>query len=162
RWINTQELRRQLADPGLDENEFRRLALNQWTQSKDSWFPGDLWPSLKTEDLIPERADVYLGVDVGLYHDTTALVWAWPDPDGRMQLGCRVWAADPDAPAHTHVPGQAIELEEIEQFILERLQERFRIREIAYDPTFFARSAEMLSKRGYRLVQYFPQNTVTR
>ena len=31
-WINTRELQRQLRDPGLNESDFRRFHLNQWTR----------------------------------------------------------------------------------------------------------------------------------
>ena len=41
-----------------------------------------------------------------------------PHPDGRFLLRCHIWSADPDAQAHTHVPGGLIRLEQIEQHIL--------------------------------------------
>jgi hypothetical protein len=55
--------------------------------------------------------------------------------DGRILLRARVWAADPKAAAHQHTNDGKVELEQIEQFISHDLADRFRIRELAYDPT---------------------------
>ena len=153
-WIRTAELKRQLADPGLDENDFRRLNLNQWTESRYSWFPAGCWAGLQSDQEIPKGADIYVGVDIGISHDTTAICWAHVLEDGRIVVRARVWAVDPKAPAHERLDGDRLQLEQIEQFILERLAGRFRIREIAYDPHFFHRSAELLEKKGLTMVEY--------
>src|SRR5207245_9642115 len=60
RWIQVDELRRQLHDPGLHENEFRRLNLNQWTTVRDAWLPAGVWASLKSDHTIPEGAPIYV------------------------------------------------------------------------------------------------------
>jgi phage terminase large subunit-like protein len=98
-----------------------------------------------------EGTEVWAGVDVGLIHDSTAVVWAWRLEDGRIALAARVWSAVADAPAHRHVG--KIELEQIEQFLID-LAQRYRVREIAYDPRYFARSAELLERRGLVLVEF--------
>ena len=152
-WIDLRDLRRQLHDPGLGELEFRRLHLNQWTSTRDAWLPTGCWKGLFTEEQIPEGGDVYLGVDVGLVHDSTALAWAHVLEDGRILLNAHVWSAKEDAPAHTFVRGGRVRLEQIEQFIRE-LKRRHRIREIAYDPRFFERSAEILEHDRLTMVEF--------
>jgi phage terminase large subunit-like protein len=155
-WIKTAELKRQLADPGLNENEFRRLNLNQWTTAKDAWLPAGVWAGLRSDHTIPQHADVYVGVDVGISHDTTAVCWAHVLEDGRILIRAKVWSADEKAAAHHYVTGGRIQLEQIEQFILERLVPQFRVREVAYDPHFFHRSAELLNKHGVTTAEYLP------
>ena len=83
-WIEERELGRNLHSPGLSELDFRRLHLNQWTAARDSWLPDGTWASLQSEEKIPKGAEVYIGVDVGLMHDTTAVSWAHRLKDGRI------------------------------------------------------------------------------
>jgi phage terminase large subunit-like protein len=150
-WIRVEDLKRQLADPGLDEGEFRRLNLNQWTQSHRAWLPDRCWDSLRSEHTIPAGAEIYLGVDVGIHHDSTAVCWAHVLEDGRILLRCHVWSPR-QSPAHEHCDG-TVSLEVIEAFI-RRLNTRFRIRELAYDPHFFQRSAEILEQDGITTVEF--------
>jgi phage terminase large subunit-like protein len=152
-WIQLRDLKRQLHDPGLGELEFRRLHLNQWTRARDSWLPGNCWSELRSDHTIPDKADIYVGVDVGLFHDSTAVCWAHVLEDHRIALRAHVWSAKPDAPAHTHVPGGKVLLEQIEQFIRD-LATRYRLREVAYDPRFFNRSAELLTANNLTMVEF--------
>jgi phage terminase large subunit-like protein len=152
-WIRQRDLRRQLHDPGLGELEFRRLHLNQWTRSRDAWLPGNLWAELRSDQTIPEGAPVYLGVDVALYHDSTAVCIAHTLEDGRVALQAHVWSANPNALAHVHVPGGRMQLELVENHI-KHLTERYRVREVAYDPRFFERSAEILERSGVTMVEF--------
>src|SRR5262249_53929951 len=46
-WLQLCDLRQQLHDPGLDELEFRRLHLNQWTKTRDAWLPTGCWDGLR-------------------------------------------------------------------------------------------------------------------
>jgi phage terminase large subunit-like protein len=156
-FIKLAELRKQRHSAGLNEATFRRLHLNQWVDDRKAWIPADTWASLTDKTtLIPSGAEVYLGIDVALTHDTTALAWAHRLPDGRIIIRCKVWGADKQKAAHEHVAGPAIELEEIEEFILERLAKRFKVLEVAYDPRFFERSAELLEKKGLTMVEFRP------
>jgi phage terminase large subunit-like protein len=152
-WIRLRDLKRERADPGLGELEFRRLHLNMWTAVRDAWLDDGCWAGLRTDQQIPDGADIYLGVDIGLYHDTTAVCWAHRLEDGRTLLDAHVWSADPKLPAHTHVRGGKIRLEQIEAFILD-LKRRYRVREVAYDPRFFDRSAELLEQAGLTMVEF--------
>jgi phage terminase large subunit-like protein len=104
-WVTVPSLLRQLHDPGLDESTFRRLHLNQWTTTEKAWLPGHTWRDLASELQIPDRAPVYVGVDIGISHDCSAVSWAHPHPDGKIVLRTHVWSADERAHAHTHVAG---------------------------------------------------------
>src|SRR2546426_9020531 len=108
---------------------------------------------LRSEAEVRDGADVYVGVDVGLVHDSTAVCWAHLLEDGRILLRCRVFAAKEDAAAHVFVPGGRVRLEQVEAFIRE-LAQRYRVRELAYDPRYFERSAELLEGKGFELVEF--------
>ena len=154
-WIDLRDLKRQLADPGLGELEFRRLHLNMWTAVRDAWFPDGCWAGLRSDQEIPYGAAIYVGVDIGLYHDTTAVCWAHRLEDERIVLRVHVWAAKRDAAAHEHVEGGRVHLEQIEVFI-RQLARDYKLVELAYDPAFFARSAELLERDGLTTVEFFP------
>src|SRR5438067_328883 len=64
---------------------------------------------------IPTGADVYVGVDVGWYHDSTAVVWA-ARVEGRIVLRAKVWTTQEEQLGQ-YVPGGRMRLELVEQFI---------------------------------------------
>lgn len=146
-WITTDVLAQQAASPTLDELAFRRLHLNQWTKARDSWFPSGQWESLRSDEAIPDGADVFIGVDVGLVHDTTAVAVAYKPEDGPVVLRARVWAARDDAVAHQVLPGGRVDLSIVEEHI-RAIAGRFNVLELVYDPRFFDRSADMLANEG--------------
>jgi phage terminase large subunit-like protein len=154
-WVDPEQLLRDLHRPDTDELDWRRLHLNQWTSRRDAWLPNGTWSGLRSELDIPERAEIFVGVDVGLKHDASAVAWAYRHEDGRIVLRCQSWTASAKGNAHEHVGGGELRLELIEQFI-RQLGRRYRIREIAYDPTFFARSAQLLGDEGFELVECLP------
>jgi phage terminase large subunit-like protein len=152
-WVDPHDLIAELHRPDTDELDWRRLHLNQWTKTRDAWLPAGCWPRARAEGLRPpEGAELWLGVDVGLYSDSTAVAWAWRMEDARIGLGAKVWSAVREVPAHFYVD-QVVELESIEYFIQD-LAHRYRVREVAYDPRYFARSAELLGKRGLVTVEF--------
>jgi phage terminase large subunit-like protein len=83
-------------------------------------------------------------VDIGLTHDSSAVAVAWARADGKIVLNCTVWSAVPNVLAHVTVPGGTMDLGIIEQHIM-YLHELYQIDEMAYDPRFFERSAQLLA-----------------
>lgn len=151
-WVDTRELLRMLRRT-TDVPEWIRLALNGWTKTKGTWLPAGCWAGLRSEGLeIPPGADVWVGVDVGISHDTTAVVIAWRLEDGRTALKAHVWSARDKVPHHEFVRGGRMEIALVEQHLRE-LAHRYTVREVAYDPRFFERSAQMLSEEGFLLVE---------
>lgn len=150
-WITEEELVRQFASPTVDEFAFRRLHLNQWTKTRESWLPSGLWSSLRDPDVGLEDGDeIVVAVDVGLVHDSTAVAIAKRLDDGRVFVDARVWAARDDAVAHTVLPGGRVDLGIVEDYIRD-LAGKYAVREVVYDPRFFVRSAEILSDEGLLL-----------
>jgi phage terminase large subunit-like protein len=90
-------------------------------------------------------------------------VWATRLEDGRIALRAKIWTTRHDQVGE-YVDGGTMRLELVERFILDELKPRHRIREIAYDPTYFGRSAELIEKVGRlrgRLVEMPPWHNHT-
>jgi phage terminase large subunit-like protein len=63
------------------ENVFRRLYLNQWTEQAERWIPLEAWDACRAP--APRWAGpCYLGLDLAATTDLTALVGVYPDADG--------------------------------------------------------------------------------
>jgi phage terminase large subunit-like protein len=146
-WVDLRDLRRQRNSPGTSESAFRRLHLNQWTHAEDVWITPARWAACRSEEEIPEGAEVFVGVDASFSGDATAVAWSWRNDEGTILVRAHIWSALKETPAHVHVAGGHINLEAVEDFVT-ALGQRYRIREAVYDPAFFARSAEILSARG--------------
>ena len=116
-----------------------------WAAGVDAWISAEAWQRCHEEGaLIPDGSQVCVGVDVALVHDTTAVAVAWQRDDGRILIQATVFAADRNAVADHYQQGPSLDLEQIEQHI-RQLGERYQIMEIAYDPRFFERSAQLLA-----------------
>lgn len=135
-WIDLNVLKAQYESPTVDENAFQRLHLNKWTSTRNSWLPAGLWESLWEPGAeIPDGASVYLALDVGLVHDSTALAVAWKRDDGRILVDATVWAARDDAVAHHTLPGGRVDLAVVQDAI-RAAAERWAVQEVVYDPRF--------------------------
>lgn len=146
-WITEDVLRAQLESPTVDENTFRRLHLNQWTTTRTAWLPPGLWEEMEDPELRPRPGEpVYIGVDVGLVHDTTAVTMAWT-VGNKVAVKTRVWSAVHDVPAHEFADGGRVNLELVEEYI-RSLASTYDVREVVFDPRFFERSAQSLAGEG--------------
>lgn len=150
-------LEEDLADEFVDEPSKLRLFGNVWAASAARWIRDEEIEAARSEQDIAEpeegekKPKVALAVDAALFRDTAAVAMARLLPDGRVMHAGRAWGARRDVAAHEYHPGE-IELEELEQYVLS-LRERFRIVALAYDPRFFADTAQRLKKQGLRVVE---------
>lgn len=139
-------------NPG-EENAFRQLRLNQWVKQSFRWMPMDKWDKCAfavNEDELEGRV-CYGGLDLSSTTDITAFVLVFPpeSDDGRYVILPYFWIPEECMDLRVrrdHVPydlwerqgllqtteGNVIHYGFIEKFI-ERLGERFNIREIAFD-----------------------------
>jgi phage terminase large subunit-like protein len=159
-WIDNETLRSQLESPTMDENTFARLHLNRWVKARNAWLPAGVWDEMRDPDLelVPGQ-EIYVAVDVGLVHDSTAVVVSWPIPDSdKVALKAHIWSAVEDAPAHSYCAGGRIDLGEIEAYI-RQLAETYDLRELVFDPRFFERSAQELASEGIRCAPIIPASS---
>jgi phage terminase large subunit-like protein len=168
-WIDMAVLEKQLAGLGFDEYEFARLHLNMWTATRDQFIPLQAYRACRSTAEPRRRDRIFVAVDVGLTHDTTAVSWSQPLPKPPRDIPkehlaielersphvvsrVRVWSANPDhkddrSARHVWVPGGRMDLELVEDFIL-ALDAQFGIRELVYDEFAFEGEAQRLAKRG--------------
>jgi phage terminase large subunit-like protein len=164
-WIDADYLRRQRHSPTVSLGDFKRLHANVWTQAKESWFPTGAWEALAKPGLaIPDGAPVWVGVDVGLAHDSTAIALAWrhselEDAEPIIGLEARVWASRQDTIAHEYVAGGRFDLRIAEDYIAD-LAGRYAVRAVVFDERFFEGPAQNLDRAGLVVIPV-PQSSAT-
>lgn len=150
-WITADKLAVEFNSPDSTPDEFRMFHMNQWVKARNSWLPAGVWAGLEeTAREIPAESIIHVGVDASQTHDSTAVSWAWRDPeDGKIIVDCHIWAAMPDTAAHEYFDGK-IDLREVAQWIMDNLALKYRIKELIYDPRFFDMVAMGLKEAGVR------------
>jgi phage terminase large subunit-like protein len=145
-WIRAEDLRREAER--LPESVFRRLHLNQWTESEEAWIKPYEWDRCKGEPYIDPQQPAFMGLDVGIRRDTAAITIAqWHGEE----LHIKQHILDP-----LKVPNFGVA--DIRDAVRYTATELEGIREIAYDPWSFRESAEILQTAGFPMVE-FPQNS---
>lgn len=149
-WITVEFLAEQQANPELTKSEFLQLHANIWADADDVWIEG--WDALEA-GAIPVGAPVDAGVDVGISHDSSAIVLAWLNPDtGKVRLQANVWSTQGQAIAHEYVDqGEYLRVERLEEYLRD-VRRSFDLRSVAYDPRYFLQSAQKLSDEGFLMV----------
>lgn len=76
-------LARRAAEIPAQENSFRRLFLNQWTEQADRWIAIEAWDACRVSAPAPFTGRrCYVGLDLSSTADLTAAVGVYPDPEG--------------------------------------------------------------------------------
>lgn len=149
-WITREFLAQQAASPELTDAQVLQLHGCVWAESVESWIKPEWWETCRDEEAeIPVGSGVVVGVDVGLVHDATGVAVAWRRDDGVIVLESKTWT--PGGGIGDVMVGK-VNLADIEQHIRD-LSERYDVLEVAYDPRFFQRSAEVLSDDGLTMVE---------
>jgi len=144
------ELAKQI--PG-QQNSFKRLRLNVWTESSTRWLDLATWDrnagEVDAEELKPRPC--FAGADLSSTTDLTALELYFPDDDGggdwlhfyfvpeenlhrraeRDRVPYDVWA---EQGLLTATPGNVVDYDYIREKLNELVDEGYTIQEIAYDP----------------------------
>ena len=160
-------------NPG-EENSFRQLRLNQWVKQAVRWMPMDKWDkctfAVNEDDL--EGRVCYGGLDLSSTTDITALVLVFPpiDENDKYVILPYFWIPEDNMELRVrrdHVPydvwerqnhlntteGNVVHYGYIEKFI-ERLGERFNIREIAFDRWGAVQMVQNLEGMGFTVVPF--------
>lgn len=138
-WIPDRELERMART--VPERVFRRLILNQWSDTSDVAITGAVWDACRDEPAsrIPEGADVWVGLALSEQGDTGTLAVVGVGPRRPVQF-LQVEAA----------PGRSSCADEA-QTAVRVVAERWRLRSFAYNPLQFSRKAEELRAEGVPL-----------
>lgn len=160
-------------NPG-EENSFRQLRLNQWVKQAVRWMPMEKWDACAfavDEDEL-EGCVCYGGLDLSSTTDITAFVLVFPpqDEDDKYIILPYFWVPEDTLDLRVrrdHVPydvwerkgylqtteGNVVHYGYIEKFI-ERLGERFNIREIAFDRWGAVQMVQNLEGMGFTVVPF--------
>lgn len=160
-------------NPG-EENSFRQLRLNQWVKQAVRWMPMEKWDACAfpvDEDELEGRV-CYGGLDLSSTTDITAFLLVFPpqDEDDKYIILPYFWVPEDTLDLRVrrdHVPydvwerkgylqtteGNVVHYGYIEKFI-ERLGERFNIREIAFDRWGAVQMVQNLEGMGFTVVPF--------
>jgi phage terminase large subunit-like protein len=152
------------------ENTFKRLHLNIWTQADVRWLPSEKW-ELGNEEL-PELdgLECWGGLDLSTTTDLSALVLAFKRPDSGLYLLPFFWAPEESARQRakrdrapyldwasnnllTLTPGNVVDYDRIRADI-NKLNERYNIREIAIDRWNATQLSTQLMGDGFEIVAH--------
>ncbi len=157
-----------------EENAFRQLRLNQWVKQAVRWMPMEKWDKCAfsvDEDELEGRV-CYGGLDLSSTTDITAFVLVFPplDEQDKYIILPYFWIPEDNLTLRVnrdHVPydvwerqgylqtteGNVVHYGFIEKFI-ERLGERFNIREIAFDRWGAVQMVQNLEGMGFTVVPF--------
>lgn len=158
-------------NPG-EENSFRQLRLNQWVKQAVRWMPMDKWDACAfpvNEEMLEGRV-CYGGLDLSSTTDLTSFCLVFPpeDEDEPFYVLPYFWVPEDTLDLRVkrdHVPydvwdrqgyletteGNVVHYGYIEKFI-ERLGERFDIRDIAFDRWGATQMSQDLENMGFTVV----------
>jgi phage terminase large subunit-like protein len=125
---------------------FQIFRLGQWVEGTDAWLGANgrnVWEGLVSPWDFVDGAPTWVGIDIGLRHDSTAVVTVQKRPDGRLHATCRLWVPTADEP---------VDMTDVMQHIRE-LDERYDLQTVGYDPRFFDISAKYLADEGIDMVE---------
>lgn len=130
----------------MHESEFRLYRLAQWVEGSDCWLGTDgrtVWRTLHSDYQLVPGADTWVGVDVGLRRDTSAVVVGQRRPDGVLHTTATIWKPRSDL---------AIDVSAIMAHLRE-LDRTYHLVEVAYDPRHFELPATGLTDEGLPMVE---------
>ena len=165
---------REALDNPAEENVFKQLRLNIWTNSAVAWIPEHIYDrgNVKIDYISLLGRDCYAGLDLSSTSDITALVLVFPPrtenekyivlpffwlPEETLELRCRrdhvlydVWERQGYI---LTTEGNVIHYGFIERFI-EQLGEKYHIIEIAYDRWNATQMVQNLEDMGFTMVPF--------
>ena len=165
---------REALDNPAEENVFKQLRLNIWTNSAVAWIPEHIYDrgNQKIDSTSLLGRDCFAGLDLSSTSDITALVLVFPPrteeekyivlpffwlPEETLELRCRrdhvlydVWERQGYI---LTTEGNVIHYGFIERFI-ERLGEKYHIIEIAYDRWNATQMVQNLEDMGFTMVPF--------
>ena len=132
------------------EGSFRIFRLGQHFEGVDSWLGTNgaiLWDGLGAPFDFIAGAPTWVGVDVGIKRDSTAVVAVQKDATGHLHATARFWVPTEDNP---------VDISDVMQHIRD-LARAYDVQAVSFDPKLFAYPATMLSDEGLPLIE-IPQS----
>jgi phage terminase large subunit-like protein len=145
-WITADDLAREARR--LPESIFRRLHLNQWTESEEAWIKPYEFDLCKGVPVYDPRMPSVRAVDVGYRRDSAALILGqWHG--NKLHVHHKILLPEEMGPTFG--------VSDIRGILIADAQHDQALQEIAYDPWQFRESAEIMLDGGFPMVE-FPQS----
>jgi phage terminase large subunit-like protein len=143
--MTVDRLRERHDSPSMVPWQWARFACNVWTQGEEAWLPIGVWDSFaEPGGKIPDGSEVWVAADLGLKHDTAAIVVVAEHGDGFF-AEAKIIKPPTD--------GTNLDIAEIEK-VLRDIAGRYRVHSVAYDPWRMERSAQLLGDEGLLMVEH--------
>jgi phage terminase large subunit-like protein len=135
----------------LRPGTYLRLHENRWTTAENIFITGELWDPCVDASLHPtiHRANLFVGVDAGIKHDTASVVSVKWDGERLALATHRIWKPTREKP---------LDIEATIEGHLRELHAKHNVRAILCDPYQLHRTITTLKGAGLR-IQEFPQST---
>jgi phage terminase large subunit-like protein len=132
----------------MPEAHFRIFRLGQWVDGVDGWLGKDgraVWDLGNDDYQMVDGAPTWVGLDVGLKRDSTALVWVQyrTDRPDTLHAEAKIWTPTPEV---------EVDVTDVMAYI-RTLDKRYKLGAVSYDPRFFDVPAKMLHDEGIPLVE---------
>lgn len=128
------------------EAHFRIFRLGQWIDGVECWLGDDgrkLWDSLRDPYDLETGAPTWVGVDVGIKRDSTAVAVGQRRPDGRLHVKVKIWLPAKD---------QAVDVTDVMHHIRE-LDRTYALEAVSFDARFFDVPAKTLEDEGLPMIE---------
>jgi len=128
------------------EGHFRLFRLGQHVEGTDSWLGasgGSIWDALEAPFDFVAGAPTWIGLDVAIRRDSTAVVAVQKDAEGLFHVMARFWVPTLDQP---------VDVTDVMEHIRE-LARAYDVRAVSFDPRFFDVPAKMLEDEGLPMVE---------
>jgi phage terminase large subunit-like protein len=140
----------------LRPNQFLRMIQNEFVTSEASFVTMNAWDRIVNPTIghmAPNKqAQVFIGVDVSVKHDSTAIVAVARDGTGESRsfrvATHRVFQPSPDQP---------LDFEQTVERVVLDLDKRYYVCKVLFDPFQMASTAQRLAKQGVP-IEEFPQS----
>lgn len=130
----------------MPEARFRIFRLGQWVDGYASWLGEDgraVWDVLRRSIAPIDGAPTWVGIDVGLKRDSTAVCIVQLLPDGHVGAWVRLWVPTSEEP---------VDVTDVMEHI-RRLAKTYKVGGVSFDPRFFDVPAKMLHDEGLPMVE---------
>jgi phage terminase large subunit-like protein len=161
-WIKVKRLAEEydeVKDSPRELAMFKRQHGNIWTGAVESLFADDVWPKLYGKVTLKPKDAVVATLDLGLTRDSTGLVIAGYQDDGKIHMKATSWGVYNDArkaapKVHHILKGHhKVPMEEIESAVYEADSE-YKLLELAVDPARMERSVQLIESRGIKVMEF--------
>lgn len=130
----------------MPEARFRIFRLGQWVEGFDCWLGEDgkaIWDGLLDPYDLVAKAPTWVGLDVGIKRDSTAVCAVQFREDGRLHASVRFWVPTKDEP---------VDVTDVMQH-LRNLCTTYKVGAISFDPKFFDVPAKFLHDEGLPVIE---------